>query len=218
MSDMIKSRIPILLAGIVGSLFIIEYFVTFTPLNNSIGTLNTWVLILTSESIIIAVITFLIRYTKIARTSSTKGDFEGILTSITAIVCFGIAVYTGLAYGTSSQVFRRWYTMLFPPSHATMWALNAFFLASASYRAFKARTVESALLLLCAGITMMSMAPAGYLVWSGFAPLADFLNASFNKASSRAIAIGGAIGVISIGLRIIFGYETSYLGEAGGED
>jgi hypothetical protein len=149
--------------------------------------------------------------------STSKGDIEGIISSLTAMLCFAIAIFTGFVYGTSSQIFRRWYVMLFPPSHATMWALNAFFLASASYRAFKARSVESALLLVCAGITMMSMSPAGYLVWSGFAPIADFLNNSFNKGAQRAIAIGGALGVISIGLRIIFGYERSYLGESGGE-
>ena len=139
MSTFVKSRLPVLLAGLFGSLFIIEYFVNFAPLNNTVGTLNTWVLILTSESIILAVVTFLIRYTKIATRSISKSDIEGASTSILAVLCFAIAVFTGVFYGTGSLEFRRWYTMLFPPSHATMWSLNAFFLASASYRAFKAR-------------------------------------------------------------------------------
>jgi hypothetical protein len=217
MSVLIKSRLPALVAGIFGALFIIEYFVAFTPLNNLVGTMNTWVLILTSESIIIAVITFLRRYSKIAMESQRKGEMDGIIASVIAIICFAIAVYTGMAHGTSSDIFRRWYVMLFPPSHATMWALNAFFLASSSYRAFKARNVESALLLICAGITMMSLAPAGGLVWTGFEPLTNFLSNSFQRATERAIAIGGAIGIISIGLRIIFGFERSYMGERTGE-
>jgi hypothetical protein len=64
---------------------------------------------------------------------------------------------------------------------------------------------------------MMSLAPAGGLVWTGFEPLTNFLSNSFQRATERAIAIGGAIGIISIGLRIIFGFERSYMGERTGE-
>jgi hypothetical protein len=217
MSRMIRRNIPIALAFIFGSSFIIDYFVNLPALNNTVGIMRDWVLILTAESIIVAVITFWIRYTKIMSNAVETSNYENILTSGTALLLFLVALIPGIIYGTGSSIFVRLYQLFFPPSHATMWAMNAFFLASSSFRAFKARNIEAALLLITASITMLSLAPAGNLLWGGFSTIQIFLADSFLTGAERAIAIGGAVGIISIGLRIIFGYERSYMGERGEE-
>jgi hypothetical protein len=214
---MIRRNIPIGLAFFFGASFILVYFFKITPLNNTVDLLRDWVLILTAMSILVALITFWIRYTKILSEGIRKSDYEQILTSGIALLLFLVAAIPGIIYGTSSKIFVRLYQMFFPPSHATMWAMNAFFLASSSFRAFKARNIEAALLLITASITMLSLAPAGNLLWTGFETIQIFLADSFLTGAERAIAIGGAVGVISLGLRIIFGFERSYLGERGEE-
>ena len=99
-----------------------------------------------------------------------------------------------------------------------MYALLAFFVASASYRAFRARNLEATLLLLAAFLVMLGRVPIGDLLttWlpDGYR-LADWANWIMqmpNTAGQRAIMIGIALGMVSTSLRIILGLERAYLG------
>jgi hypothetical protein len=100
----------------------------------------------------------------------------------------------------------------------TMFALLAFFIASAAFRAFRIRTVEAGMLAVAALIVMLGRVPIGDLATHG---LPSFLRLGAmqqwimdfpQNASKRAILIGAALGVMATGLRVILGIERSYLG------
>ncbi len=122
----------------------------------------------------------------------------------------------------TGSVFYEVFQTVFLPLQSTMYSMLAFFVASASYRAFRAKNREATLLLLAAFVILLGRTPFGMLL-TGWIPdswsilqvpnLAIWIMNSPNLAGQRAIMIGIALGVISMSLRLILGIERSYLGE-----
>jgi hypothetical protein len=121
-----------------------------------------------------------------------------------------------------SLLYNWLYEAIFVPCQATMFSLLAFFVASASYRAFRAKTLEASILLFAAFVILVGRTPVGQVLTAWVpAPFDQYLhipNLSAwimsipNLAGQRTIQIGIALGIISNSLRLILGIERSHLG------
>ncbi len=118
--------------------------------------------------------------------------------------------------------FNWLFTYVFTPLSATMFALLAFFVASASYRAFKIRNAEATVLLVAGVILMIGRVPLGHfltswfpswLQWLHLPNLQEWIYQYPNVAGARAIMIGIALGLVGTSLRVILGIEKSFMGE-----
>ena len=74
------------------------------------------------------------------------------------------AVEWGAHISAEGGLFKWMFDSIFTPLSATMFALLAFYVASASYRAFRARNFEATLLLLAGIIIMLGRVPIGSLI------------------------------------------------------
>jgi hypothetical protein len=92
--------------------------------------------------------------------------------------------------------------------------MNAFFIASASYRAFRARSIESGLLLVAAIFLIFLNAPIGGVIHPVLPQIGKMIWDLSGATGMRAILIGIGIGTLAIGLRIIIGQEKTPLGGA----
>ncbi len=112
--------------------------------------------------------------------------------------------------------FMTIYEYIYIPLQSTMFALLAFFVASASYRAFRARNKEATLLLIAGFIVMLGRVPVGrFLSIEGvfsFSQMSQFIMEVPAMSVQSGIMIGVALGVISTSLRLILGIERSHLG------
>jgi hypothetical protein len=97
------------------------------------------------------------------------------------------------------------------PLDGTMFALLAFFIASASYRAFRARNVEATLMLATAIIVMLGRVTIGAYISPYIPAFADWLFFQPNLAAQRGLMIGIALGATVTAIKIIFGIERPYL-------
>ncbi len=98
------------------------------------------------------------------------------------------------------------------PLMSTMFSLLAFFIASAAFRAFRARSFEATLLLLAGTLVMIGRVPLGHAITAGVAPdLQVWIMKVPSLAGQRAIIIGAAMGLVASGLRIVLGIERPYL-------
>jgi hypothetical protein len=116
------------------------------------------------------------------------------------------------------SLFMTMYFYVLSPVQATMFALLAFFIASAAYRAFRAKTVLATLLMISAVIVMLGRVPIGDMLvgWlpegMRFSDIARFILDYPNTAAKRAIYIGVGLGVGVTALKIILGIERTWLG------
>jgi hypothetical protein len=203
-----RRQVPLIITFTVGILIVAQYFIPHWPFNQLFDTLNTWYMIVLFFAVTLGVGNLIKLHTrKVQRRSSGWGYSIVLVASLTTMSAAGIG--WGLERGT----FFYWlWQNVHIPMASTMFSLLAFFIASASYRAFRARSVEATLLLIAAIIVMLGRIPLGALVHEKLPELADWIMKYPNTAGQRAIMIGIALGTVSYCLRVILGIERTYLG------
>jgi hypothetical protein len=98
------------------------------------------------------------------------------------------------------------------PMQATVFALLAFFVASASLRGFRARSVPATVLLLSAALILLSRTALDATSSSALAAVSDWFRNYPSMAARRAILIGIGLGSLTTSLRVIVGIERTWLG------
>jgi hypothetical protein len=214
-----RREVPLIITAVVGVIFVIQYFIPHAPFNQFNSWFSDWFAIIGACAIWLGALNLMrISADKIYRRRSGWGYAAIIIASFLLIATIGFA--GGSQFRDPGTGFDWLYTWVYSPLSATMFALLAFFVASASYRAFRARNLEATLLLLAAFFVMIGRVPVGDAIGS-FIHLPESLMPSkitiwimgfINSAGQRAIMIGIALGIVSTSLRIILGIERSYLG------
>lgn len=213
-----RREVPLVLTAMVGLTMIIAHFIP--PLNILKDMFEDWFFIIAAFAIYLGVLNLLrINADKIYK---KQRDWP-----FGAVVIFGFLVITipglffsgGRSFSEMGTPFYYLYIHVYYPLSATMFALLAFFVASASYRAFRARNVEATLLLVAAFVLMLGRVPIGDWItaWlpEGYrlGNAADWIMDFPQTAGQRAIMIGIALGLVSSALRVILGLERAIGGE-----
>lgn len=122
---------------------------------------------------------------------------------------WGFFFYT--QQGLNNAMFVNFFDYIMIPIQTTMFALLAFFIASAAYRAFRARNLLATLLLFAALIVMLRFNP--YLPFAAYwAKASNWLMNVPNLAAQRAIVIGLGLGSVATSIKVMLGIERGYMG------
>ena len=212
-----RREIPLFITGLVGIVFVVQYFIPHYPFNMMNRWFSDWFSIVQACAIVLGALNLMVISTqKVIRRREDWGYAVVIIASFLLMTIIGLAGGTGFReIGTG---FDWLYNYMYVPLSATMFAILAFFVASASYRAFRARNAEATLLLLAALFVMLGRVPIGDVI-SGFMPegmrlsnVASWVMNFPQTAGQRAVMIGIALGIVSTALRVILGIERSHLG------
>ncbi|MBS7652413.1 MAG: hypothetical protein QW638_01425 [Candidatus Bathyarchaeia archaeon] len=172
--------------------------------------LNNWAVVIGAFALGLGAYSLVMRHGRIIYRRESMWPYSTILlvTMITFIV-------VGLTTGSVTSFHYNWiYTAIIQPVSSTLYGMNAFFIASACYRAFKARSLEALLLLLAAIFLMFLNAPIGGVIHPVLPMIGKVIWDFSGATGMRAILIGIGIGTLALGLRIIIGEEKTPLGGA----
>jgi hypothetical protein len=211
----LKRTLPLIIAFVVGITGIFLYYIPHSAAQALTETLARFDRIVATFALVLGLYSLLhMHYTRISR--KQQGWAYSLFVYIGFLVMFAAAMYnSGMGPMAPRQVggpYDWMFQYVYIPAESTMFAILAFFIASAAYRTFRARTTEAAILLVAAVIVMLGRVPIGHMMWDQFPELQQWLMMVPNMAAKRGILLGVYLGAVATALRIIFGIERSYLG------
>lgn len=126
---------------------------------------------------------------------------------------FIVTTLAGFIGGTQKGGLFMWmFENMQMPMSSTMFSLLAFYMASAAYKAFRARSLEATVLLVAAIVVMLAQVPLGVKLSRHLPDISQWILDVPNLASKRGIALGVGLGSVATTLKILLGIERSYLG------
>src|SRR5437867_5155355 len=226
-----RRQLPLAICLLSGLYVLLQYFSPHPKLDFWKSTLLNWTIIIGIFAYALGIISlWMVHWPKLRRQAPGWGYSAVTVVSFLAMVLvaphwdyflsllgFEYTPYHLIRWGRGEGTPFNWlYNNIQYPIQATMFALLAFYIASAAYRAFRIRSMLATILLVAAVIVMLGRVPLGNWLSGGwFGVWADWLLNYPNLAAKRAIAVGVGFGGAAIALKILIGIERSYLG--GGE-
>lgn len=207
----LKNDLPRLITLVVGVVVLADKFFAFDPLHG----LSTWFL---QYGVLFAAFAMILGAANLLRVSAHKIRAKKQHWQYNYVLMIAIIGYTllGLFAGTKNPLYLSIYNSVYVPAQATIISFMAFWLASACYRAFRARNLQ-AVILLVAGVTvMLGKIGIGSVIWEALPGIAGWIQNVPQSAVMRSLGVGIAIGMVGVGLRTIVGIERGFVG--GGDE
>lgn len=203
-----KKEIPILLGLIAGTLWYSEFFFAGMFFDNLKMFFSNGLKVGGAVGIMIGAYS-------VARQNYFKIKYNNErYYSILRVSMIVLMLFLGIQRGTAAGTpFSSMFFNVYIPFQATVFALLAFYIASAAYRSFKAKNLESAVLLIASVFVMLSKITLGEAMWDKIPLIGEWIVDAPSSAGRRAIIFGGYLGMITMFIRIFFGLERSHLSE-----
>jgi hypothetical protein len=186
----------------VGLITLIDYFFDL-PILDALGfAFRQWTIILTAFALLLGLINLLqVHLRRIIRRDEASAGY-----SLVVVVTATLVASAGLWFGLPSDPMAWIFENMYVPLQGAFFALVAFFLATAAYRALRARNLETTLMLLAALVVFLGQTP----ILGVLADAREWVLNVPSTAGVRGILLGVALGTIATALRLLIGMDRPY--------
>jgi hypothetical protein len=206
----VRRDIPLLILAVSGIIVLADNFIAVDALKIASDSLQKWAVIIVGFATGVGVINLArLHLRHVIR--QTKERNQWIFSAVLLIIMF-VVLLAGLFGGTENPIYRFGFDGIYTPTNATIYALLAFWIVSAAYRAMRARSIEAFLLLVVAFIIMMKDTPLFLTRLPVIGDIANWINNVLMIGGNRGLIITGALGLIILGIRTLTGRYPRALG------
>ena len=210
-----KKKVPLIIVFIMGFVMALQYFIPSDFSQKFYDTYLDWGIVIGIFGGVLGYFSFF--RVHIHKVTKKAPNWQFSLISILCTLLMVVAALLG-GRGTGS-LFMQLFLYTSAAINATVFSLLAFYISSAAYRAFRARSAQAAALLLAAVIMMLGRVPIGDSIsfWTHWGlpsinEISQWILNVPNLAAKRAIILGVGLGSLLMSLKIILGIERTYLG------
>jgi hypothetical protein len=217
MSQVLKREAVYAFTGLVTVLMFVEYFF-FADTWSLAETIRTWAVIVYNISLGLGAIQLLRQHTLNLQRKRDNYGYSAVVLAFFAIMFLtGMAGYLATGQQTDNGIYNWLFINVYTPLGATLYPITGFYIFSAAYRAFRARNIDAALMLIAGCFVILSNAPVGEAIWPGFATIGEWFKFTGQIPGMRTFAMVGALGMIAYGFRALLGKERGFYA-GGGEE
>ncbi|MDD3732866.1 MAG: hypothetical protein PHU88_10885 [candidate division Zixibacteria bacterium] len=201
-------KIPQIICALFGMTLFLLYFSQHpTARNLNLTILNDYFQIIFAFTLLVGVVSFV----KVNLKAFERGEDRSY--HLVSVIGVFIMPLLAIIWGIKGDSPFMWvFENIQVPMQATVFALLAFFVASASFRGFRARSVQATILLAAALIMLLSRSTIGDMIADQIPQIADWIRNYPSMAARRAILIGIGLGSLTTSLRVMVGIERTWLG------
>lgn len=202
-----KRTVPMAIAMAIGFLILIDFFFDEPHINDLGRFFVESAVIVVGFALLLGLLNVLIvHFRRIGRRE------EGWVYSIFLVGIALVVLVAGIP-GPESDVVTWLFDHVQFPLQAATFSLLAFYVATAAYRAFRLRSLESLAFVVAVVVVLLGQVPLGRYL-SEYLPAAkDWILDVPSTAGVRGIIIGVALGTIATGVRVLIGFDRPYGGE-----
>jgi len=213
MSTFFRSQVPLIIASLLAAFMIVEFFLDWAVLRTISSDIQSWGVVISAFALGLGVVTLTRNNVGIIRRREKNWPYY-----LWCLIIMFTMIGSGLIGPLGKHPVFLWlYNNAFIHLSSTMYSILAFFITTAAVRAFRARNIDAALVLVSGVFVIMTLAPIGATIWSGIPLIGQWFLDVPNMAGMRGIIIGIGLGVLTLGIRTILGYERAHLAGSGGE-
>jgi hypothetical protein len=206
MSLLRKREVTTFITIVLIIIILTNYYITVPMVSEMSNLFLTWAIIISSVALWLGVLNVLLRW--IPNIKKKEGEWYFQIWGIFVIL---FMVITGI----STPVFGQhpWFLWIYNniqmPLDAAIYSLLGFYIASAVFRAFRARTLEAGVFLIAGIFLLTRNAPIMEYLMPGQSTIGNWINDYPSMAARRGIILTVALGSLAFIARTLIGRERS---------
>lgn len=201
-----RKELPIVIT-LVTAVFVV--LAVYSGNANFMEGLDQWFVVTTAAAVLLGAINQTRHHLRVICRRENNWQY-----SIVLLVVLYVMLIAGILEKPGGPYYSFMFSVTMVPTGATVFALLGFYISSAAYRAFRARNIDAAVLLITAVIVMLGRAPIGAVISRFFPAASAWIMNVPNTAVMRAIGLGSFIGAFVQAIKVMLGIERSHLGSS----
>jgi hypothetical protein len=193
----------------VGLLVLSGFFVRNPFLHSVQATILDWTMILAAVALLLGALNVAGSHMKRVW-SFGEGWLYSLVLVASALVVIVLGA-TGDPVGVAAAPVQWVFQHVQAPLQATLFALLAFFVASAAYRVLRVRSWTSLLLVTTVLLVLVGSIPQSAMLWGALPGIKEWILQVPTTAGARGILIGASLGAVVTGLRVLLGMDRPHV-------